>query len=223
LIRNQTFQHYVNFAQQRWAQRALLLDLDAWVRSDTEPPPSQYPSISKGELVTLADVRFPAAPAFPFISYMPQVWRMDYGPGYAATKVITKEPPQLGAPYRVLVPQVNADGNDVSGIRLPEVAVPLGTYTGWNVTVLPLSDLRLNDLGYLSGLAGGFEPFALTKEQREKSGDARLSIAERYAGRQDYLDRVRQAAEDLVRRRFMRGEDVPAVLLESEKLWNALH
>jgi hypothetical protein len=99
----------------------------------------------------------------------------------------------------------------------------LGTYTGWNVTVPQLSDLRLNDLGYLSGLIGGFEPFALTKEQREKSGDARLSIGERYAGRPDYLDRVRQAAEDLVRQRFMRSEDVPAVLLESGKLWNALH
>ena len=147
---------------------------------------------------------------------------MDYGSRYATTKVITKEPPQLGAPYRVLVPQVNADGNDVSGIRLPEVAVPLGTYTGWNMTVPPLSGL-LSDLGYLSGLVGGFEPFALTKEQREKNGDARLSIAERYAGRQDYLDRVKQAVEDLVRQRFMRVEDVSAVLRESERIWNAVH
>ena len=150
------------------SQRALLLDLDAWTRNESEPPASQYPSISKGELVALEDVHFPAAPSFPFATYMPQVWRMDYGPRYATTKVITREPPQLGAPYRVLVPQVNADGNDVSGIRLPEVAVPLGTYTGWNVTVPQLSDLGLSNLGYLSGLIGGFEPFALTKEQREQ-------------------------------------------------------
>jgi hypothetical protein len=122
----------------------------------------------------------------------------------------------------VLVPQVNADGNDMSGIRLPEVAVPLGTYTGWNVTVPPLSSQGLSDLGYLSGLIGGFEPFALTKEQREGSRDARLSIAERYAGRQDYLDRVRQAAEDLVRQRFLRAEDVPAVLLQSDNIWSAV-
>ncbi len=222
LIRDQTFQHFANFAQQRWAQRALLLDLDAWTRNESEPPASQYPSISRGELVAREDVHFPAAPSFPFVSYMPQVWRMDYGSRYATTKVITKEPPQLGAPYRVLVPQVNADGNDVSGIRLPEVAVPLGTYTGWNMTVPPLSGL-LSDLGYLSGLVGGFEPFALTKEQREKNGDARLSIAERYAGRQDYLDRVKQAVEDLVRQRFMRVEDVSAVLRESERIWNAVH
>src|SRR5205814_2711917 len=223
LIRDRTFQHFINFAQQRWAQRALLLALDAWTRGESEPPPSQYPSISKGELVALEDVHFPKAPSFPFVSYMPQVWRMDYGARYATTKVITQEPPQLGAPYRVLVPQVNADSNDVSGVRLPEVAVPLGTYTGWNVTVPQLSDLSLSRLGYLSGLIGGFEPFALTKEQREKTGDARLSIAERYTGRQDYLDQVARAAGDLVRQRFMRGEDLPVVLVEAEKIWNAVH
>jgi alpha/beta hydrolase family protein len=223
LIRNQTFQHFINFAPQRWAARALLLDLDAWIRNESEPPPSQYPSIANGELVALEDVHFPTVPSFPFVSYMPRVWRMDYGPRYATTKVITKEPPQLGAPYRVLVPQVNADGNDMSGVRLPEVAVPLGTYTGWNVTVPRLSDLGLRNLGYLSGLIGGFEPFARTKEQREQDKDARPSIAERYTGRQDYLDRVRQAAEDLVRQRFLRREDVPAVLLEAETIWNAVH
>jgi hypothetical protein len=222
LIRDRTFQHFMNFAQQRWTERALLLDLDEWVRRDIEPPASQYPSISKGQLVALEDVHFPAAPSFPFASYMPKVWRMDYGSRYAATRVITKEPPQLGAAYRVLVPQVDADGNDVSGIRLPELAVPLGTYTGWNAIVPQLGGLGLKDLGYLSGLIGGFEPFALTKEQRERSGDARLSIAERYTGRQDYLDRVKQAVEDLVRQRFMRGEDVRAVLLEADKTWTAV-
>jgi hypothetical protein len=211
------FQHFTNFAAQRWVARALLLDLDSWTRNESDPPPSHYPSISKGELVPFEDVRFPAAPSFPFTRYMPQVWRMDYGPGYTASKVIGREPPQLGAPYRVLVPQVNADGNDLSGIRLPEVAVPLGTYTGWNVTIPQLSDLR-----YLAGLVGGFEPFALTQEQREQSGDARLSIGERYAGRQDYLDRVKQAAESLVRQRFMRVEDVPAVVQRGDAIWNAL-
>jgi len=127
----------------------------------------------------------------------------------------------LGAPYRVLVPQVDADGNDLSGIRLPELAVPLGTYTGWNA-VVPLFGQALNDLGYLGGLIGGFEPFAPTKEQRERGGDARLSIAERYTGREDYLDQVGKAAGDLVRQRFMRGEDVPAVLLEADKIWSAV-
>jgi hypothetical protein len=209
--------HFTNFAQQRWAARALLLDLDAWARDGSEPPPSQYPSVAKRELVPLKDVHFPAAPSFPFTTYMPQVWQMDFGPQYSATKVISIEPPKLGTAFQILVPQVNADGNDVSGIRLPELAVPLGTYTGWNVTIP-----RLSELGYLSGLVGGFEPFPLTKEQREHSNDARLSIAERYTGRQDYLDRVKRAADDLVRQRFMRGEDIPSVLQRAEQIWNAV-
>jgi hypothetical protein len=142
---------------------------------------------------------------------------MDYGREYSTTRVITIEPPQTGEPYRVLVPQVNSDGNDVAGIRLPEVAVPIGTYTGWNVTVPQLSELR-----YLSGLVGGFEPFARTKEQRLANGDTRLSIAERYSGRQDFLVKVRRAADDLVRQRFLRVEDVPAVLQAAERMWNAV-
>ena len=142
---------------------------------------------------------------------------MDFGPEYNKTRIITDEPPRLGAPYAVLVPQVNTDGNDVSGIRLPEVAVPLGTYTGWNVTIP-----ALKDLGYLSGLMGGFEPFALTREVRLKNGDMRLSIEERYAGRQDYLDRIKQAAQGLVRERFMLAEDVSAVLERASEIWNAV-
>jgi len=142
---------------------------------------------------------------------------MDFGPEYDKTRVITNEPPHLGAPYPVLVPQVNADGNDVGGILLPEIAVPLGTYTGWNVAVP-----QLNNLGYLSGLIGGFEPFALTREARLKRGDARLSIEERYAGRQDYLDRTKQAAEVLVRDRFMLAEDIRTVVQRAGEIWDAV-
>jgi len=211
------YRQFVNFAEQRWVTRALLVELDAWTRGDREPPSSQYPAIAKGELVPLEGVQFPKVPSFPFTTYMPRVWRMNYGPEYTTTRVITIEPPQTGEPYRVLVPQVNADGNDVAGIRLPELAVPLGTYTGWNVTVPQLSDLR-----YLSGLVGGFEPFARTKEQRLASGDSRLSIAERYTGRQDYLDKVRRAADALVRQRFLRAEDMPSVLQSAERMWNAI-
>jgi hypothetical protein len=195
------YRQFVNFAEQRWVTRALLVALDAWTRGDREPPSSQYPSVSKGELVPLEEVHFPKVPSFPFATYMPRVWRMDYGPQYNTT----------------LVPQVNADGNDVAGVRLPELAVPLGTYTGWNVTVPQLTDLR-----YLGGLIGGFDPFARTKEQRLANGDSRLSIAERYTGRSDYLDKVKRAASDLVRQRFLRAEDVPAVLQSAERAWNAV-
>jgi len=215
--RLRAYRHFTNFAQQRWVTRALLLDLDAWAGQGVEPPPSQYPSVAKGELVPLSRVHFPAVPSFPFATYMPQVWRLDFGAQYATTRVVTTEPPTIGAPYQILVPQVNADGNDVGGIRLPELAVPLGTYTGWNITVPQLTDMR-----YLSGLVGGFEPFAPTKEAREQSGDQRASIGERYSSRQDYLDRVERSASDLVRQRFMRTEDIPAVVRRAGQMWDAV-
>jgi hypothetical protein len=142
---------------------------------------------------------------------------MDNGPQFAAARVITQEPPALGAPFRVLVPQVDADGNDRGGIMIPEIAVPLGTHTGWNVT-----NPALGDLGYLAGLVGSFEPFAPTAEERKSSGDARLSIAERYKGRQDYLDRVRAAAKTLVAQRFLLAGDVAAVVRRAEETWTVV-
>ncbi len=215
--KGQQFQQYVNFASQRWVQRALLLDLDAWIRGETDPPSSRYPSIAAGELVPRDAVDFPRATSMPFASYMPSVWRMDYGPAFTTKRIISNEPPLLGAPYRVLVPQVNADGNDRSGIRLLEIAVPLGTYSGWNVA-LP----QLRDLQYLAGLVGSFDPFPLTREDRQKSGDSRRSIAERYKGRDDYVQQATRAAEDLVRQRFMLAGDVAAAVRFAQDIWDAV-
>ena len=169
------------------------------------------------ELVPRDAVRFPAIPSLPFPAYMPGVWRMDFGPEYATQRVITIEPPALGPAYPVLVPQVNGDGNDEGGIALPEIAVPLGTYTGWNASTFPLSGLR-----YLAGLVGSFEPFARTRADRERSGDARRSIEERYPGRDDYLQRVRRAAADLVRQRFLLQADVDAVVTRAEQMWDVV-
>ena len=211
------FQYFTNFAQQRWVGRALLLDLDDWVHKGVEPPTSRYPSVARNELVRLANVHFPRVPAFPLPTYMPGVWHMDMGADYATSKVITNEPPQLGAAYSILVPQVNADGNDIGGVALPEVAVPLGTHTGWNIE-FP----ELKPLGYLAGLIGSFHPFAPTRADREKSGDSRRSIAERYKDRQDYLARVERAARDLVRDRLMLADDVPAAVQRAEQMWNAI-
>jgi hypothetical protein len=213
----QQFKQYLNFAQQRWVQRALLLDLDAWVRRGTTPPPSRYPSIASGNLVPLQAVEFPHAPSLPFPSYMPSVWRMDYGSEFNTRRIITNEPPVLGAPYRVLVPQVNADGNDLGGIRSPEIAVPLGTYTGWNVGLPQLPDLQ-----YLSGLTGSFDPFPATRDERLRSGDSRRSIAERYADRDEYVRQLTRAAEDLVRQRFMLQSDIPAAVHRGEEIWDAV-
>lgn len=211
------YRHGVNFAEQRWVLRALLMDLDAWTREGTAPPPSRYPTIAAGTLVPRERVRFPSLAALPYADYLPPVFRMDLGPAFTATRVITNEPPSLGAPYPVLVPQVTLDGNDVGGIPLPEVTVPLGTFTGWNRSELPLERLR-----YLAGLIGSFEPFAISRDERERTGDPRPSLAERYRDREEYLERVRRAAEDLVRDRFLRKEDLEAAVDQAGAAWNAL-
>jgi hypothetical protein len=213
----QQTRYALNFADQRWVLRALVIDLEQWLSRGTAPPPSRYPTIARRQLVAREAVRFPTIPSLPFAAYMPGVWRMDYGPEYSATRVITKEPPSLGEPFPVLVPQVNADGNDEGGIALPEVAVPLGTHTGWNVSTFPLSGLR-----YLAGLVGSFQPFARTRAERAQTGDSRPSIEERYKDRQDYLQRVRRAATDLVRERFMLEDDVDAVVRQADETWTVV-
>jgi hypothetical protein len=211
------YQNRMNFAQQRWPLRALLLDLDDWVRTAAEPPASRYPAVAKGELVPRESVRFPEVPGLSFPEYMPGLWKMDFGADFERMRVIANEPPILGDRLQVLVPQVDADGNDLSGIRIPEIAVPLGTFTGWNIR-LP----QLKDLEYLAGLIGSFEPFSKTRDERERSGDPRLSIAERYSGKQDYLDRVEKAARELVSQRFLLPADVDAVLKRASAMWDAI-
>jgi hypothetical protein len=214
---SQLFRYDMNFAQQRWVLRALLLDLDEWLAAGTPPPPSRYPTVARGQLVPRESVVFPRVPALPFADYLPPVWRMDYGADFATSHVITREPPALGPPYPVLVPQVNTDGNDVGGVALPEVAAPLGTYTGWNVTVPSLAGLR-----YLAGLVGSFVSFAPTREARLAAGDARPSIAERYSGKPAYLSEVERAARALVRQRLLLEGDIGMVRERADAAWTAV-
>ena len=142
----------MNYGSPIWAFHALLLALDEWVTKGTPPPASAYPTLAKSELVSRSAVQFPPIPGVEFPPYLPRNWRMDYGPDFATKGIISQEPPALGAPYTILVPQVDAHGNERGGIRLPHVAVPLGTFTGWNYTVP-----RLANLDYL-GACGQLSP-----------------------------------------------------------------
>jgi hypothetical protein len=213
----QRYAYLMNYGSPIWAFHALLLALDAWVTKGTPPPASAYPTLATQELVSRSAVQFPPIPAVEFPPYLPRNWRMDYGPNFATKGIISQEPPVLGAAYTILVPQVDTNGNELAGIRLPHVAVPLGTFTGWNYTVP-----RLANLDYLAGLVGSFLPFARTRADREASGDPRPSIAELYSTKEVYLDRVRNAAEALVAQRFVRREDMEAILADSARYWDFL-
>lgn len=198
-----------------WTMRALLDALTRWVRDGTMPPPSTVPTIAGGTLVAPDAVHFPEIPATDYGDVeRPQVRFLgvynplgvyDRGPGYKAgsvTGVMTREPPGVSAArYAVLVPQVDTDGNDLGGIRDLFERVPVGTYTGWNL-------FRDDWLRYgMCSLLGTYVPFADTRAEREKAGDPRPSIEERYPTRDAYLAAIRKAAADLVAERFLLPED----------------
>jgi hypothetical protein len=190
-----------NPASNTWTMRALLADLIAWVRDDEPPPPSSVPRLGDGTLV--APVTNP-------------VHVLEYGPGFRpgeASGVLSVEPPGQGAAsYAVLVPQVDADGIDTAGIRSIYQLVPIGTYTGWNL-------FRPGQFGGdgLCALQGSFVPFAPTMAERQKAGDPRLSLEERYPTAFAYALAVRHSADILVRRRFMLPEDAERVAAEAER------
>ena len=199
-----------------WAVRALLVALDNWVASGAEPPPSLYPRIDRNELVAGKDLNFPKIPGVNVPSEPRPIRVSDYGPDFTKG-VIAFEPPKLGAKRLVLVPAVDDDGNEISGIRLPDLQVPLATYTGWNLYE-PEHGMpdKIN-------LAGSYIPFPITDADRQKSGDPRLSLEARYPSRADYLGRITQAALELVDQGYVLSEDVPAIIASSAVRWEHAH
>jgi hypothetical protein len=189
--------------------RAMLVALDRWVTQGEEPPPSRYPRIADGTLVDLKTFRssFPRIPGVnrPEDYYRPA--RLDFGTRFFTQGVADIIPPKVGSPYQTLVPAVDSDGNELAGIRLPDVAVPLGTFTGWN---LRAAEYGAEDT--LAGLEGMYLPFAATREEREKHKDPRLSIAERYPTRDAYLARMTDVALELQEQGFLLAEDVASIL-----------
>ncbi|HUJ93517.1 MAG TPA: alpha/beta hydrolase domain-containing protein [Candidatus Bathyarchaeia archaeon] len=194
--------------------RALITDMDDWVKSNTEPPPSRYPKISDHTLVPLDKWDFPAIPGVNKPHEANAGWHLDFGPQWKQG-IVTNEPPKIGKPFPVLVPQSDPNGNDEGGVSLPELQVPLATYTGWNLRDLSigLSDLRLS-------FYGSFIPFPKTEADRAQTGDPRFSIAGRYKSRDEYLGKFSEAELKLVQDRFLLKEDMPALLERGKREWD---
>jgi hypothetical protein len=193
--------------------RSMIANMDAWVRNGTAPPVSSCPKIAEGTLVPLDKLAFPAIPGVTRPHEANAAYRMDYGPKFAQG-ILELQPPKVGAPFPVLVPQVGEDGNELDGVRLPELTVPLATYTGWS-----LRDPSIGAPDQRSAFVGSFIPFARTAEERKKSGDPRKSVAERYATHEDYLARFTKALDELVAARWILAEDRSAMLQLAEREW----
>jgi len=173
--------------------RALLVAMDAWISNGTTPPDSRYPSRADGTLAepTIDAVGFPRVPGFSY-------------PVRIAQPVLLKSeemPPAKGASYPVFVPKTDADGRAVAGIHLPTLEAPAATHTGWNLRKAGFSEGELCDNN------GSMIPFAATSEERLKSGDPRLSMAERYPNEGDRAAAIAKAAARLVEDRLLLPED----------------
>jgi hypothetical protein len=189
-----------NFNDYRWSIRALLGSLREWIVSGTEPPASVYPTLAAGTLVPPEKYAFRAVPT-PKEIHAPH--QLDFGSDYKDKGIVAKEPPNVMRPFRTLVPQADADGNDLGGVRMPEVECAIGAFTGWN-----LRSESIGAAGTLLGNTGSYLPFELKK------------IQGKFQGPEQYKACVAKAATSLVKRKFLLQRDVPKLVDAAERHWS---
>jgi hypothetical protein len=196
--------------------RALTLALIDWVVKGTPPPPSQYPRLDRGELAapTQAALGFPAIPGAPLPDgLINPMYEYDFGRAFHyndLSGVTGMQPPPIRQVLPSLVPRVDDDGNETTGVGSVLHQAPLGTYLGWNVVAEGFSK------GRSCGQTGGYIPFAKTKTERLAAGDPRPSLEERYGTHEKYVAAVRTAAARLVRDRFLLREDADRLIAEAD-------
>jgi len=199
---------------EREQMRALADALVQWVARGVEPPPSRYPRLADGELAAneARAMGWPAIPGVPAPDGL-AVGLMDYDYGAELnandfTGVLTRWPPAIRQTVPALMPKLDADGNEAAGVPSVQHQVPLGTYTGWNVTRGGF--FRGQPCG--GGLTGGYVPFAKTRAERVAAGDPRASLEERYGTQQGFLCAVRKAVAREVERRFLLQDDAARLI-----------
>jgi hypothetical protein len=197
--------------------RALLAALVDWVVKGTLPPPSRYPRLDRGDLAapTAAALGFPLIPGQPLPdSVWVPLYDYDFGPGFHyadVSGIISLPVPLVRQTLPMLMPRVDADGNELAGVRSVWLEAPLGTYTGWN----PIA--RGVMAGHIQPLGGGYIPFAKTKAERLAAGDPRLSLEERYGTHDKFVEKVRAAAARLVDARLMLADDAARLVNQAER------
>jgi hypothetical protein len=191
--------------------RALVVDLDEWVRKNVEPPEMRVPRISDHTLVAPADVSLPKIPGVTFEGLYNGSGDRDFGPRVRNNSgVIDLLIPQTKATHKVLVPQVDRVGNDVAGIRHPYVDVPVATLLGWNT--------RTKDFGGpdLCDLLGSSIPLPKTRADAQAGADPRPSLEELYGSHDGYVEKITAAAKKLQSERLMLQDDVDMIVREAQ-------
>lgn len=216
--------HAFNCLEYRALLRAALVNLDRWVSDGAAPPESRYPRICEGTAVAPADAAasLEAIPGVKLPRPLRKFTRLDFGPDPLAPSVV---PATVGRDYPSLVSQVDADGNEVAGIRLPLVSVPLATHLGWNRRHADIGgEGQTLSTGGASGgtLRGASIPFAATRAEREETGDPRLSTEERYPSRESFLERIESAARQLVSDGYLLEEDAEPLIAQAAEHYEAM-
>lgn len=194
--------------------RSLIVALDDWISQETTPPPSVYPKFKNGTLSnwiketsgwqSISNIAYPKV--------IQQAYLADFGDDFETKKWMTKHPPIIQKKYPIFVAKVDTDNNEMGMLKVPAVAVPTGTYTGWN-----LRTPEMGAEGALLRLTGGYIPFSKNKKERRKNGDKRLSIRERYKDFDAYFIAYKKATEDLVSQGYILKEEVKGILALAEK------
>jgi len=221
-IGNAKTQHPANTVDYRPLLRTALVNLDRWVTQGERPPPSRYPRISDGTLVQPSRIAttFDAIPQVSYPKYLRALTPSDYAPGFEegrAQATANAPPLETGIGFTNLVSAVDADGNELGGIRLPDITVPLATHTGWN--------MRHPEMGGAEqtvGLTGASIPFPINRATRETARDPRRSIQERYNSKKEYLTIVEEKAKQLVADRCLLPEDLETVLAHASQRYDLL-
>jgi len=175
--------------------------LDEWVRDSVAPPDSRFPRVLFRQLVPVSELSTKIVHGVELPHFNYEVYRTDFGADWA--RGIVSEPPRVDGVYPTLVPQVNADGLETAGVHLPEIDVPLATYTGWN-----LRDPQIGFPDSRASFVGSYIPW--TKSE----------IDRRYNSAEDYFARFTLAALNLLHERFLVVDDLPAILKRAVEEWN---
>jgi hypothetical protein len=213
-------QNYYNSLDYTPLLRGMLENLHRWAAEGEEPPKSSHPQIGNNTYSTPDGLRafFENIPEAMFPPHIPVPRRLNFGAGDHTTRLEIL-PPQPAEPYGSIVSKINEDGNEIAGLKSPDLLAPLATYTPWN-TRHPDMGAPDQPVGLTGGFRGSTFPFPATKEDRMSTGDTRLSIEERYRDRVTYLNAIKQASEMLAERGLIPSEDIERSVARAALRWD---
>ena len=201
----------------RWSMRALLVAMNGWIKDGVAPPASRHPRIADKTLVQIDAMSFPSLAGVGTPTEAHKAYRVFYGLDFATKGIISVDPPETNSAFPILVPQVDNDGNELAGVKMPEISVPLATYTGWN-----LFNAEAGPTSLLSSMQGSYIALPRTRADRERAKDPRMSIEERYQSRERYLALVTSAAQELVKQRYLLDDDIDDIVKRADEHWTLL-